>query len=74
MGNFGLYFGNWGTRATLAQKELQRRRREAHAKQVLCSPAQIVILCEATEGIEERLKEPNESAPVATAVAETTDE
>ncbi len=74
VGNFGLYFGNWGNRATLAEKQHQRRRRDAQDRQVLKSPAQVVILCEANEVVEESLKQPSVSAPAETAVAETSDD
>ena len=57
VGNFGLFFGNWGTRGTNAGKPAQKKRRDNQDKQILKSPAQVVIIAEASAELEELLTE-----------------
>ena len=57
VGNFGLFFGNWGKRSPLACKTEQKQRNEKSDKQILKNPGQIVVLCEATQEVEDLLKE-----------------
>ena len=56
VGNLGIFFGNWGARATLGGAKAQRRRMEKHDLQVLKNPAMIVVLAEAARETEEILK------------------
>ena len=58
MGNFGLFCGNWGQRGTLGGDARKRQRKKIHDRQILRSPAQVVVLCEATAEVEELLKQP----------------
>ena len=73
MGNLGVYFGNWGTRATLKDGKAKRDRTERADKQVVCTPAQIIMLCEANEQVETNLRLPNKTA-VAGCEGESEDE
>jgi hypothetical protein len=64
VGNFGLFFGNWGQRATLGGDAHKKARRQTHDRQLLKCPAQVIVLCEACEGIEELLRQaPEEGTP-----------
>ena len=56
VGNFGIFFGSWGTRATLGGKSAQQRRRETQDLQVAKNPAAVVVLAEASKETEELLK------------------
>jgi hypothetical protein len=56
VGNFGIFFGNWGTRATLGGRQAQQRRREIQDRQVVKSPAQVIVLAEASSETEEVLR------------------
>ena len=58
VGNFGIFFGNWGLRGTLGGKVVSRARTAVADAQVLRCPAQLVIVAEASEQLEELLKEP----------------
>ena len=58
VGNIGFFFGNWGTRATLESSRIKRKRSETSDRQIMRCPAQIIILAEATEHVEEVLKSP----------------
>ena len=51
VGNFGLFFGNWGRRSTLAGPAAARERRDISDRQILKCPAQVLILCEATREV-----------------------
>ena len=62
VGNLGVYFGNWGTRATLTDGKAKRDRIDRHDKQIVCTPAQIIMLAEASEQVETLLKLPNKAA------------
>ena len=57
VGNFGIFFGKWGcrTNALTAKAEAQDRTR-VQDKQILKCPAHMMVLCEATEEIEDMLK------------------
>ena len=56
VGNFGVYFGNWGERASSAGKEVQQRRRAVHDRQIQKNPCAVVVMCEANPQCEELLK------------------
>ena len=56
VGNFGIYFGNWGTRPTNLTKEPQRKKCQNIDLQIEKNPAQIIILTEADEESAERLR------------------
>ena len=58
VGNFGLFFGNWGLRGTLGGPAAQTKRILAQDRQILKSPAQVVILAEASEELGNLLKMP----------------
>ena len=58
VGNFGLYFGNWGERGFVEKGEVARIRRQKHDRQILKSLGQVVILAEAGLAIEDMLKQP----------------
>ena len=58
VGNFGLFFGNWGMRGTVGGTGAQRLRREIQDRQILKSPGQVVIVAEATGQLEESLRQP----------------
>ena len=52
VGNFGLLCGNWGKRSEdNARDKVSRANREAHDRQVLGGPAQIVVILEATPAV-----------------------
>ena len=57
VGNFGLFFGNWGLRGTLGDRT-QRLRREAMDRQILKNPAQVVVVVEASKELEALLQDP----------------
>ena len=59
VGNFGLFFGNWGARATLGNKALKKLRAEVSDRQICSCPAQVIILAEASAAVEDLLKQPN---------------
>ena len=58
VGNFGLFFGNWGKRGTAPTDAEGRNTRETSDRQILRNPGQVVILAEATEAIAQLLREP----------------
>ena len=58
MGNIGIFFGNWGQRATLKAEPTKRRRSETSDRQIMRCPAQIIILAEANESVEDVLMSP----------------
>ena len=58
VGNFGLFCGNWGTRATVAGKEEQQRRRAIQDRQILKSCGQVVVVAEASKELEQLLLQP----------------
>ena len=58
VGNFGLFFGNWGTRATTASKAISKRRRDVADRQILKCPGQVGIVAEATQQLEDLLQRP----------------
>ena len=58
VGNFGLFSGNWGIRGTLADEKQKQLRRDTHDRQILKSPAQVIVLCEATAAVEALLQKP----------------
>ena len=60
LGNFGLYFGNWGTRGTVGGKEEQRKMIIRQDRQILRNPGHVVVLAEATERVEDLLRQPAE--------------
>ena len=53
MGNFGIFWGNWGDLATLGGPAAQQRRRETQHLQILRNPAAVTVLAEASEETEE---------------------
>ena len=57
VGNFGLFFGNWGLRGTLGDKE-QTRRRAIQDRQILRNPGQVVMSVEASRQLEPLLQQP----------------
>ena len=62
VGNMGIFYGNWGERGTLAGDAKKRAQKMTSQKQVMKSPAQIIILCEATQEVEDDLRLPNGGA------------
>lgn len=58
VGNFGLFVGNWGARCSMANDARKRANRDRHDRQILKSPAQVLVLCEANEQVEGLLKQP----------------
>ena len=58
VGNFGIFFGNWGQRATLGGAEAQRKRTETSDRQILHCPCQVLVMAEANQDIEELLQQP----------------
>ena len=56
MNIFGLYCGNWGQRGTTAKTAEKVSRRDTQDRQVLKCPAQVIVLCETTEAVEDMLK------------------
>ena len=64
VGNFGLFFGNWGTRATVENGRKQATTSRSDLQIHKCA-AQVICLAEASRETEERLK----AAPVPAAVA-----
>ena len=59
VGNIGLYYGNWGHRAIVRGNAARQDHLMREDTQILCSPAQLLALCEATKEVEERLRCPN---------------
>ena len=57
VGNIGIFFGNWGQRATVDAKN-KRKRSERSDRQISRCPGQIIILAEANASVEEVLKSP----------------
>ena len=57
VGNFGLHFGNWGCRGRQTDA-VSKRRQKTHDDQIMKSPAQVIVLCEATEYVADMLREP----------------
>ena len=57
VGNLGIFFGNWGERASLTDN-VRMRRREAHDRQIMKCPGQVLVLCEATDSVARLLQEP----------------
>ena len=41
VGNISLYYGNWGTRGTVAGTQEKKDRREVHDRQILKNPAMV---------------------------------
>ena len=63
VGNFGLFFGNWGMRGTVASSNDQKRQRAIHDRQILKCPGQVIILCEASDEVAKMLaKAPDEAS------------
>ena len=58
VGNFALFFGNWGMRGTLGGTAKQKAQTAASDLQILKSPGQVIVLVEALQGIEKLLQEP----------------
>jgi hypothetical protein len=56
VGNFGLFVGNWGLRGTLGDNRQKQLRRDTHDRQILKSPAQVIVLCEATAAVGDLLQ------------------
>ena len=60
VGNFGLFFGNWGMRGTNSSQEVRRARQIRHDRQIKKSPAHILVLVEASAAVEDLLRRPPE--------------
>jgi hypothetical protein len=58
VGNFGLFLGNWGLRGTVGGQAAQKLRREVQDRQILKSPAQVLVVLEASRQVEDLLKQP----------------
>ena len=58
VGNTGVFFGNWGTRATVSNGHVKKLRQQIHDKQILKAPGNVVGLCEATESVKLMMEEP----------------
>ena len=56
VGDFGLFVGNWGLRGTLGDNRQKQLRRDTHDRQILKSPAQVIVLCEATAAVGDLLQ------------------
>ena len=56
VGNCGLFLGNWGERATLQDSEAKKKRREAHDRQIMKGPAQMIVLLEANAAVADLLR------------------
>ena len=52
VGNFGLFLGNWGMRATLGGPQEQKNRRDTQDRQILKCPAMVLVIVEASKKIE----------------------
>ena len=57
VGNFGIYCGNWGERASLGDT-VRKKRREAHDRQLTKCPGQVLVLLEANEAVSDILNQP----------------
>jgi hypothetical protein len=55
VGNFGLYFGNWGT---TSEKGKEKKRREQQVKQITKNPGNVLVVLESTAGMEAALRLP----------------
>ena len=58
VGNFGLFFGNWGMIGTLGGQGRRTDRILTQYRQILKSLAQVVVLCEENESVEQMLGQP----------------
>ena len=58
VGNFGLFFGNWGLRGTVGGNDAAKLRRDTQDRQILKSPGQVVVVVEASRELEELLRLP----------------
>ena len=58
VGNFGLMVGNWGARATLGGKKVSRRRQQTSDRQILKSPAQVLVIVESSRALGNLLEQP----------------
>jgi len=58
VGNFGLFFGNWGLRGTCGGKQVQKARRVKQDRQILKNPAQVLVVAEASVQLEGLLRQP----------------
>ena len=58
VGNFGLFFGNWGMRGTVLGPGEQNKRRDTQDRQILKCPAMVLVLVEASRKIEDLLRQP----------------
>ena len=61
VGNIGLFCGNWGKRGTVASGREKKARKQTLDRQIAKSPAQVLILCEATPSLEAVLSRPAEA-------------
>ena len=57
VGNFGIFCGNWGERASLGD-DVRKKRREAHDRQITRCPGQVLVLLEATQAVSDLLDQP----------------
>ena len=61
VGNFGLFLGNWGSRAAAAHGQTLN-----HDRQILKCPGQVIVLCETTAAVAQLLQQPQAAVAVAT--------
>ena len=57
VGNCGLFLGNWGERGTVQNSEYKMKRRQAHDRQIMKGPAQIIVLLEANAAVADLLRQ-----------------
>ena len=57
VGNVGIFYGNWGVRGSFNNDEAKKRKRDQHDKQIMRCPAQVIVLCEASAGVETLLQQ-----------------
>ena len=68
VGNCGLFLGNWGERGTVQNSEYKIKRRQAHDRQIMKGPAQIIVLLEANTAVADLLRRPPvQGSPPSTA-------
>ena len=67
VGDCGVYLGNWGGRGTVQNSEYKIKRRQAHDRQIMKGPAQIIVLLEANTAVADLLRRPPVQGPPSTA-------
>jgi hypothetical protein len=57
VGNVGVFTGSWGERSSIGA-DIKQARRDAHDRQIMKCPGQVMVLCEATAAVESLLQRP----------------